>query len=75
VREADRKFFGLYRAEAEAKDLIEAIWWPFCPRAGQSLWRRCRTADPERAALPPEIRRPLYIERGATGRRWIDDMR
>jgi signal transduction histidine kinase len=64
VREAEAQaFFGLYRAEAEAVDLddllrrfVVVLAKTFRASAGRLLVHA--------RALPPNLRRPLYIERG-----------
>ena len=72
MREADRKFFGLYRAEAEASDLSDLVARfarvlvkAFGADAGQLILKE--------QPLPPALSCPLYIERGGPGQGWIAD--
>jgi signal transduction histidine kinase len=73
VREAESQaFFGLHRAEAEAcdlNDLVARFARVLVKAFGADAGRLILKEEP----LPPEISRPLYIERGGTGQRWIAD--
>jgi signal transduction histidine kinase len=75
VREAESQaFFGLYRAEAEAGDLDDLVAHfarVLVKAFGADAGRLILKEQP----LPPEISRPLYIERGEPGQRWIADGR
>lgn len=75
VREAESQaFFGLYRAEAEAcdlDDLVARFARVLLKAFGADAGRLILKEQP----LPPEISRPLYIERGEPGQRWIADAR
>jgi hypothetical protein len=73
VREAESQaFFGLHRAETEARDLNDLVA-RFARVLVKALGADAAHLVLKEHRLPVEIGRPLYIERGSPYQRWIFD--